>query len=224
MRDVSISNIAFGKTMTHGNLVLNANNRGLEVGGNARLDNMPVKLKWRENFDSDVIYQTQYALSGRLSAERWGELFNLDVRGFEADHLSGDLKFDVTVDVKTNGDGVINAAIDLKETRISLPKFGWAKSKKVEAKAQLSGNITASGINQIPFVEVIGGGMTLIGDVEFQALHKRIKPQQGESRWMEIAWYPSVWEARKRAASEGKPIFLMVNMEMTFVSRKSLMI
>lgn len=50
---------------------------------------------------------------------------------------------------------------------------------------------------------------TTIGDVPFQALHQCIKPQQGESRWMEIPWYPTVWEARKRAAAEGKPIFLM---------------
>jgi hypothetical protein len=48
-----------------------------------------------------------------------------------------------------------------------------------------------------------------IGDAQFQSLHKLITPRQGESRWMEIDWYPTVWEARKRAAVEGKPIFLM---------------
>lgn len=48
-----------------------------------------------------------------------------------------------------------------------------------------------------------------IRDVPFQALHKLISPRQGESRWMEIDWYPTVWEARKKAAVEGKPIFLM---------------
>jgi len=26
---------------------------------------------------------------------------------------------------------------------------------------------------------------------------------------MEIDWHPSVWEGRKKAAAEGKPIFLM---------------
>ena len=44
---------------------------------------------------------------------------------------------------------------------------------------------------------------------EFASLHSLIKRQPGESRWMEIDWYPSVWEARKKAAAEGKPIFLM---------------
>lgn len=44
---------------------------------------------------------------------------------------------------------------------------------------------------------------------EFQKLHAMMKPQRGESRWMEIDWYPSVWKARQKAAAEGKPIFLM---------------
>ncbi len=48
-----------------------------------------------------------------------------------------------------------------------------------------------------------------IGTAEFEKLHQMLKPQPGESRWMEIDWYPNVWEARQKAAAEGKPIFLM---------------
>jgi hypothetical protein len=47
------------------------------------------------------------------------------------------------------------------------------------------------------------------GPASFEQLHAMIKPQPGEARWMEIDWHPSVWEARQRAAAEGKPIFLM---------------
>lgn len=43
---------------------------------------------------------------------------------------------------------------------------------------------------------------------DFTKLHAMLKPQPHESRWMEVNWYPSVWEARKVAAAEGKPIFL----------------
>ena len=53
------------------------------------------------------------------------------------------------------------------------------------------------------------GDPKTIGDAEFEKLHQLIKPQPGESRWMEIDWHPNVWEARQRAAAEGKPIFLM---------------
>ena len=43
---------------------------------------------------------------------------------------------------------------------------------------------------------------------EFEKLHQLIKPQAGESRWMEIDWYPNIWEARQKAAAEGKPLFI----------------
>ena len=48
-----------------------------------------------------------------------------------------------------------------------------------------------------------------ISTAEFEQLHHMIRPQPGESRWMEIDWYPSIWEARQKAAAEGKPIFMM---------------
>ena len=43
---------------------------------------------------------------------------------------------------------------------------------------------------------------------QFEQLHKMIKPQAGEMRFEEIPWYLSVWEARKKAAEEGKPILV----------------
>jgi len=43
---------------------------------------------------------------------------------------------------------------------------------------------------------------------QFEKLHQLIKPQAGESRWMEIHWYPNIWEARQKAAKEGKPLFI----------------
>jgi hypothetical protein len=46
-------------------------------------------------------------------------------------------------------------------------------------------------------------------DAEFGSLHALIEPGPGESRWMEIDWFPSVWEGRRVAAAEGKPILLM---------------
>jgi len=43
---------------------------------------------------------------------------------------------------------------------------------------------------------------------KFADVQKLIKPQPGESRWMEIPWLTSLWEARQKAAAEGKPIFV----------------
>ena len=47
-----------------------------------------------------------------------------------------------------------------------------------------------------------------IPDDDFQRLYTLIKPQKGESPWREIAWLTNVTDARKKAASEGKPIVI----------------
>ena len=54
-----------------------------------------------------------------------------------------------------------------------------------------------------------GSGPRSIEDTRFKALHAMIKRQPGESRWMEIDWFPNIWEARQKAAEQGKPLFLM---------------
>jgi hypothetical protein len=47
----------------------------------------------------------------------------------------------------------------------------------------------------------------------FAQLHAMIKQQPGEARYLEIDWYPSLWEARQKAAREGKPLFLWAGSE-----------
>ena len=43
---------------------------------------------------------------------------------------------------------------------------------------------------------------------QFPVLHRLIKPQPGELRFHEIPWLIDVWEARRKAAREGKPILV----------------
>lgn len=45
----------------------------------------------------------------------------------------------------------------------------------------------------------------------FARIHKQIRPQPGESRWMQVPWLTDLHEARRKAAAEGKPLFLMVS-------------
>jgi hypothetical protein len=48
-----------------------------------------------------------------------------------------------------------------------------------------------------------------LGPATFSRLHRLIRPQPGESRWMEIPWLIDLHEARTKAAAEGKPLFVM---------------
>jgi hypothetical protein len=43
---------------------------------------------------------------------------------------------------------------------------------------------------------------------QFDRLRGLIKPQADEDKWAAIPWLTSLWQARQRAAAEGKPILL----------------
>ena len=43
---------------------------------------------------------------------------------------------------------------------------------------------------------------------QFDALHRIIKPKASEEKWTQIPWMASLWDARIKAAAEGKPILL----------------
>jgi hypothetical protein len=62
----------------------------------------------------------------------------------------------------------------------------------------------APGLTSVP-----AGEPKPLSTEQVERLHRMLKPQPGESRWMEIDRHPSVWEARQKAAREGKPIFLL---------------
>jgi hypothetical protein len=43
---------------------------------------------------------------------------------------------------------------------------------------------------------------------QFAKLHALIKPQANEEKFMQIPWMTNLWEARKKAAAQGKPLLL----------------
>lgn len=51
-------------------------------------------------------------------------------------------------------------------------------------------------------------GSEPIDPERFDALHRTIQPRPDEEQWLQIPWETSLWEARRKAAAEGKPILL----------------
>lgn len=67
----------------------------------------------------------------------------------------------------------------------------------------------------VALVVLLGGCLCLsvcgaepIGPEQFDKLRAVIKPQAGEDKWAAIPWQTDLWEARKQAAAQGKPILL----------------
>ena len=52
------------------------------------------------------------------------------------------------------------------------------------------------------------GQSPALDEAQFTKLFAVIKPAERSERWQQIPWGASLWEARKQAAREGKPILL----------------
>lgn len=44
----------------------------------------------------------------------------------------------------------------------------------------------------------------------FERLHAALRPQPGETPWLEIPWLTRLTEAREKAAREGKPLLVWI--------------
>jgi hypothetical protein len=58
------------------------------------------------------------------------------------------------------------------------------------------------------FALTVGRAAEPISGDDFTQLRSLVKPDASEEKWMQVPWLSSLWEARKRAAAEGKPILL----------------
>ncbi|MCP4848868.1 MAG: hypothetical protein GY899_13075 [Verrucomicrobiaceae bacterium] len=48
----------------------------------------------------------------------------------------------------------------------------------------------------------------VVDNNNFNQLHSLIQPTEEETRWLQIPWRTSLWQARIEAAITGKPIYL----------------
>jgi len=58
-----------------------------------------------------------------------------------------------------------------------------------------------------PSIEKLQAPVKLTSE-QFSDYQKLIKPAADELPWAKISWHASVWEARKQAVAEGKPILI----------------
>ena len=84
------------------------------------------------------------------------------------------------------------------------------KLKPVSAILMTAGLLITSSSSLVALAQSVTGDVMLAAKT-FAPIHKQIRPQPGESRWMELPWLTDLHEARQKAAAEGKPLFLMVS-------------
>lgn len=117
--------------LSEGQLNLHVDNNGLNLAGTALLDNIPVHLKWEENFIQTKRFVSRYTLNGSLTASSFMPYFPKIDRYFK-----GGMPVKAVFTFLENNTMTVSAIGQLKETELRIP-LGYTKDIQVPGTVTL---------------------------------------------------------------------------------------
>ncbi len=144
---------------------LSADTSVLTLGGNARIDGVPLAVEWREVFSPRAGQaRSSVSFSGRLDAA------TLAAQGVPVDQLEMDGRTRVsgTIELENERAPAISLNANLKGMRMALPGIGWRKPKDADGALSLRGDLRQSGARFDRF-SLEGAGLAASGALELTA-------------------------------------------------------
>jgi hypothetical protein len=140
LENVSIQNVLLGQDMTRGQLDLAMEHGGLHLAGTLDVAGIPVSLDWSETLTKKGPWKRKIDVTARRVESARLAALGLD----PGDKLQGPLSIDLAATIGHDGKGIVNAVVDLGETKLELPVVNWRKAPgttgTVEAVLELAGD------------------------------------------------------------------------------------
>jgi hypothetical protein len=160
MDGVAIDKILFDRNLTAGQLRLSLDRNTLDLDGTAKLNNVPITLDWKENFNGNAA-RTRYRLHGEFDDAARRQL-GVD---WLADLMSGPVGVDLTFTRHRNNFAESDVTLDLAKTTLTIEKFGWTKKAGIQAAAHFNVSARNDLSARISDLSVRGGGLEARLDV-----------------------------------------------------------
>ncbi|HEC14805.1 MAG TPA: hypothetical protein ENI72_03510, partial [Rhodospirillales bacterium] len=168
MTDVAIGGI-LNQGISDGQLVLQADNRGMNVAGQVSLGITPATLAWRRNFGADAPFRSSYSVSLFLADVRRIREMGIDLKPFPIDTISGSLGAEFRYTVYDHKPNRLEATADLSKLAMDFPMLNWRKKKGVEGTAELDVRMKNGVVIDIPRFSIYAGDMALAGRASYAA-------------------------------------------------------
>lgn len=164
-----LANVSWRKAMldldaTEGQLHMLLDNKSMVVDGRLRLGMTPAELRWKENFPASAPIATELSL--RATVDDAGRA---EARMNFAPYLTGPTPIEVDLSSAGRGGAVIDIRGDLTQAVLAFDDFGWTKEKGVAGRAEARLTIKDGALVDLPALTVVGGGLRLVGDLDFAA-------------------------------------------------------
>jgi hypothetical protein len=161
LRDVALPGVALGNDLTDGNMVLNLDNRGMDVEGNATLGGVPATLKWTENFYDGAAILSRYAIKG-VADDAARARFGLD---FLAPYVMGPVGADLVITRIDKRRMSLTGALDVTDSALAFSELGWSKPAGVAGVTHLTLGIADDKVQAIESLSIRAGDLRATGSI-----------------------------------------------------------
>ena len=150
VRDARIENVAGIVEMSEGTLRLGIDSASMDLRGEARLQDTPATIAWREHFDDDVPFVRRFDVSTTVTPEGQSAL------GFDlAPYVEGTLGLVGGYTDPGGGEAPrATLAFDATEARLAIPELHWAKPAGAPGAVRVVASLPSEGVVVLTKLEV----------------------------------------------------------------------
>ncbi|MBT5414021.1 MAG: hypothetical protein HOK81_05415, partial [Rhodospirillaceae bacterium] len=164
LSNISWRQALLGLDATEGELHLALDNKAMEVDGRMRLGSTPAELSWKENFPASAPIATELSLRATVDDVGRAEA-GMDFSPI----LIGSTPLEVDLSSAGRGAATVEIRADLTQASLVLEDFDWRKERGVAGSAEARLTIENGALIDLPALTVIGGGLRVVGDLDFVA-------------------------------------------------------
>lgn len=161
--DVALPDVIKGQQLDAKELKLVVTNEGMSVIGEAKLDEIPLKLVWDENFSSKN-YKSKYKLSFKFD-EAIKKKLDIDVSVLNPPYISGYANVDAEITMFENDRTQINVKAGLNNAEIDYSFLGFSKPVNQPATITARLDFVKDKLVNIPSFSLSKSDFTLNGKI-----------------------------------------------------------
>ncbi|MEC7489775.1 MAG: AsmA-like C-terminal region-containing protein [Pseudomonadota bacterium] len=151
--------------ISNGQVSLDVTKKRLSASGNIRFAGTPARFKWGEDFTGRERIKRHLHIDLKATS-RIRRIFGLDYPR----HLVGPLGLNLKYEHHRNDKQIILAELNLKDARIWVPGFSWAKPSGRSATGKFSAELSGNTVTSIPLFQIDAGVFSAAGNIKFSGL------------------------------------------------------
>lgn len=167
LTEVRVPDAFKNKTVTADELKLEVDNQGLALSGDAKLENIPLKLSWNERF-ADKNYRSRYKLSAKFNNALKKEL-DFDSSLLNPPYVDGYALVDAEITVYNDRKTVVNLNAQIDKMAVDFAFLGFKKPVNERGNLLATLNIYDNKLVSLPKFSLFKDDFKIEGKIDLTA-------------------------------------------------------